>query len=238
MTRRWEIASLTLPNARNKCLTSWRFQNAFAESRCPRSGVRSLVSFCRPLVRTETFGLGWAGWTAGLDGPCRDDANGFTATAALGEPAADLRRGAHPHVVFRRLLLVLCHSRFASAVLLMKCKPGTNGPKAKGEYTLGAKVQAGLCRCLRLGHYTRCSTRLLPRDPKVPPSSLLLSSSLYSTVGMCIRSSLPQPSVASLVVQMCPRFGMWPDITGASFIPISDAVLHFLGTPLQGSISG
>lgn len=116
---------------------------------------------------------------------------------------------------------------------LMKWNPGTNGPKAKGGKdtlaSLGGKVQAGLCRCLRLDLYTRCTTRLLPRDPKVPPSSLLLSSSLYSTVALCVRSSLPQPSVASLPVQTCPRFGMWPDITGGSFIPISDGGTALLG---------
>lgn len=56
-----------------------------------QQGVRSLVR-CRcaarfVCVRTETMNAwawGWAELTGWLDGPCRDDANGFTATAALG----------------------------------------------------------------------------------------------------------------------------------------------------------
>lgn len=116
---------------------------------------------CAQRLLNDWLGLGW------LDGPCRDDANGFTATAALCEPAADLRRGAHPHVVFRRLLLVLCHSRFASAVLLMKWNSGTNGPKAKGgrKGTPGGKVQSGpVVAACGWPPNPPCSTRLLPRD--------------------------------------------------------------------------
>lgn len=53
----------------------------------------------------------------------------------------------------------------------------------------------------------------------------------YSTAAMHIRSSFPQPSVTSLPVQTCPRFGIWPwpGITRGSFIPIPVALLAFTG---------
>lgn len=69
------------------------FQNAFAECRSPGAGGRSFVrcAFVRVFVRSAAWLCaqnrpdGWADLLAwpGLDGPCRDDANGFTATAAL-----------------------------------------------------------------------------------------------------------------------------------------------------------
>lgn len=117
-----------------QCPREERFQNAVAESRRLGAGARSSVCVVLPPVGAHRDLSGCAG-CAGLAG--RTAHAGTTVTGSpllrlLGEPAADLRRSAHPHVVFRLLVLVLCDSRFASAVLLMKWNPGTNGPRAQG----------------------------------------------------------------------------------------------------------
>lgn len=235
MTRRWEIASLALPNARNKrakCPQS--IPERFRRIPLPRSLVVVLPPVCAHRGFFERLGSGLS-WLAGLDGPCHAGTmpTGSPLLRLFGEPAADLRRGAHPHVVFRRLLLVLCHSRFASAVLLMKWNPGTNGPKARDQWTqgqggkdtlfsLGVKVQACLCRCFAAGRApthgaarASCRATLQGAAERARYYSRLASTVMWPCA--YVRSSLPQPSVASLPVQTCPRFGMWPDITGASF---------------------
>lgn len=64
----------------------------------PASQQRACLGVLPPFVRTAGTLNHWAG---GLDWtPCRDSANGSPLLRLLGEPAADLRRAAHPHVVF------------------------------------------------------------------------------------------------------------------------------------------
>lgn len=210
-----------------------RFQNAVAEARCPGSSnkafVRSCVVAVPPVfvcVRTETMNAwawGWAELTglAGrpMQGRCQ---RVHRYCGSWVEPAADLRRGAHPHVVFRRLLLVLCHSRFASAVLLMKWNPGTNGPRTQGEDTLRGKVQSsGPVWLLAAGPLstTPCSTRLLPRDPIALPSSLLLVV-LVSTVqyyGQMRTEQSPATQRRLLAGSDVPAFWHLPGHNGSLF---------------------
>lgn len=210
-----------------------------SKARQGKAFVRScVVALCRPFLCVcvcagahrdhERLGFGLTGWPVlGLDGPCRDDANGFTATAALG------RRGAHPQRGFPPACCWSCvtpgsHLPF----FLMKWNPGTNGPRAQGKDTLRGKVQSsGLACVVACGWPSTLHTvQLAPLDARPHGSAEFVtacSSSLYSTVlwPKCVRSSLRNPASPPCQAQTCPRFGICPDITGSSFIPILAASL-------------
>lgn len=97
------------------------------------------------------------------------------------------------------------------------------------------KLQSGLCGCLRLGLYTRCSTRLLPRDPKycraryspgLGPIPWPSSTVQYAYV----RSCLPQPSRGLLAGSDVPAFWHLAGHNGSLFyshLERAGAVLHY-----------
>jgi hypothetical protein len=84
----------------------------------------------------------------------------------FGEPVADLQTGAHPHVVFRRLLLGLVSLQVHICRPLVDWISGTDGSRAREETIYcapwGEKFGQGLRVRLRLASYTRCTTYRVP----------------------------------------------------------------------------
>lgn len=82
-------------------------------------------------------------------------------------PAADLRTGAHPHVVFRWLAAGLVSLQVRICRPLMKWISGTKGPKCEGGIIpWEEKCSQGLCGRLRLASTHRAARASLARAVK------------------------------------------------------------------------